>query len=56
MSLLEDLVLEAKELDTRAKKIQISTGNASVVGTNWSVRGIDEFANEYYIWYANCLD
>ena len=55
MSSLKDLVLEAEKLEKRASSIQLSTGDDSPVGTNWSQQGISEFADEYHLWYAECL-
>lgn len=53
MSVLEDLLLEAQELDKGAGTIQISKGLPQ--GSNWSQEDISQFVNRYHVWYANSL-
>jgi len=55
MSSLKGLVLEAEKLQKKASTIQLSTDNSSPVGTNWSQQRLDEFADEYHLWYAESL-
>jgi hypothetical protein len=55
MSSLEDLISEAERLEKKASTIQLSTIDGSPVGTNRSSQGISQFADEYHLWYANCL-
>ena len=55
MSSLRELVLEANKLEKKAGTIQLSTNDNSPVGTNWSQQRLDEFADEYHLWYAEGL-